>query len=66
VWLIYAVGLFAAAIFVFSLLFTLGAYVLADDIAVGYSISAPAIVLWGCLILAAIVTWIVRWRRKRA
>ena len=64
VWVIYALGLFAAAIFVFSLLFTLGARVLADDLEVTYDVSTPAIVLWGALIVAAVITWIAR-RRKR-
>jgi hypothetical protein len=64
VWLIYALALFAVAVFVFSLLFTLGALVLSDDVPVTYDISAPAIVLWGGLILAAVVTWAYR-RRQR-
>jgi hypothetical protein len=61
---VYAFGLFAAAIFAFSLLFTAGALLLSDDVPVTYDISAPAIVLWGALILAAVVTWLVR-RRQR-
>ena len=60
VWVIYAFGILAAAIFVFSLLFTLGAVLLADDVGVTYDVSTPAIVLWGALILAAVGTWIVR------
>jgi hypothetical protein len=64
VWVIYAFGILAAAIFAFSLLFTLGALVLSDDVGVTYDVSAPAIVLWGALILAAAATWIVR-RRQR-
>jgi hypothetical protein len=64
VWVIYAVGLFAAAIFGFSLLFTLGALILSDDVPVTYDFSTPAIVLWGGLIVAAAVTWFVR-RRQR-
>ena len=64
VWVVYVFGILAAAIFAFSLLFTLGALLLSDDVPVTYDISAPAIVLWGGLILAAVATWIVR-RRER-
>jgi hypothetical protein len=64
VWVVYAFGILAAAIFVFSALFTIGALVLSDDVPVGTDISTPAIVLWGGLIVAAIVTWFVR-RRQR-
>jgi hypothetical protein len=64
VWVVYAFGLLAAAIFAFSLLFTLGALLLSDDVGVTYDVSTPAIVLWGALILAAAVTWFVR-RRQR-
>ena len=64
VWVIYAFGILAAAIFAFSLLFTLGALLLSEDVGVTYDVSTPAIVLWGGLILAAVVTWVVR-RRQR-
>jgi len=64
VWVIYAFGILAAAIFAFSLLFTLGALLLSEDVGVTYDVSTPAIVLWGGLILAAVVTWFVR-RRQR-
>jgi len=64
VWVVYVFGILAAAIFAFSLLFTLGALLLSDDVPVTYDISAPAIVLWGALILAAVATWVVR-RRQR-
>ena len=64
VWVVYTFGILAAAIFAFSLLFTLGALVLSDDVAVTYDVSTPAVVLWGGLILAAVVTWVVR-RRQR-
>jgi hypothetical protein len=63
VWVIYAFGIMAAVIFVFSLLFTLGALLLSDDVPVTYDISAPAIVLWGGLVVAAAATWY--WRRQR-
>jgi hypothetical protein len=65
VWVIYVLGILAATIFAFSLLFTLGALVLSDDVPVSYDISAPAIVLWGGLVVAAVVTWIVRRRQSR-
>ena len=64
VWLVYGLGIFAGAVFVFSGLFTLGARVLSNDVPVETNISAPATVLWGVLIVAAVVTWIVR-RRQR-
>jgi hypothetical protein len=64
VWVVYAFGILAAAIFGFSALFTLGAFILSDDVPVGTQVSTPAIVLWGGLIVAALVTWIVR-RRQR-
>jgi hypothetical protein len=64
VWVVYVLGILAAAIFAFSLLFTLGALLLSDDVPVTYDISTPAIILWGGLILAAVATWIVRrWQR---
>jgi hypothetical protein len=65
VWVIYAFGLFSAAIFAFSLLFTAGALLLSDDVPVTYDVSPLAIVLWGGLIGAAAVTWIVRRRQRR-
>ena len=64
-WVVYVFGILAAAIFVFSLLFTLGALLLSDDVPVVPTTSRrPAIVLWGGLILAAVATWVVR-RRQR-
>jgi len=64
VWVIYAFGILGAAVFAFSLLFTGGAVLLADDVPATYDVSTPATILWGALILAAVVTWIVR-RRQR-
>jgi hypothetical protein len=64
VWVVYGLGLIAAAIFAFSILFTAGALLLSDDVPATYDVSAPAIVLWGGLIVAAVVTWVVR-RRQR-
>jgi hypothetical protein len=65
VWVVYGFGIFAGAIFVFSALFTLGALVLSNDVPVATNVSTPAIVLWGGLIVAAVVTWIVRRRQRR-
>jgi hypothetical protein len=64
VWVVYILGILAATIIAFSLLFTLGALVLSDDVDVGYDFSPAATVVWGGLVLAAVVTWIVR-RRQR-
>jgi hypothetical protein len=64
VWVIYGFGLLALAIFAFSVLFTLGALLLSDDVPVSYDVSIPALVLWGGLVVAAIVTWVYR-RRQR-
>jgi hypothetical protein len=65
VWVIYAFGIMAAAIFAFSLLFTAGALILSDDVPVTYDVSLPAILLWGALITAAAGTWYVRRRQRR-
>ncbi len=65
VWVIYGFGILAAAIFSFSVLFTAGALLLADDVPSTYDVSLPATILWGGLILAAIVTWIVRRKQRR-
>jgi len=64
VWVVYAFGILAAAIFAFALLFTLGAVALSDDVGVTYDVSLPAFILWGALMLVAAVTWFVR-RRQR-
>ena len=61
VWVVYALGILAGAIFAFSILFTFGAVVL-SDVPVEYDISKPAIVFWGALTLVAVVVWI---RRRR-
>jgi hypothetical protein len=65
VWVIYGFGILAAAIFAFSVLFTAGAVLLSDDVPVTYDVSAPATILWSALILAAVITWIVRRRQRR-
>jgi hypothetical protein len=63
VWLVYGLGILAGVIFVFSVLFTLGALLLSDDVPVGYDVSWLAIVLWGAFMVAALATWFVRRRR---
>lgn len=65
VWLVYGLGILAAIIFAFSLLFTLGAAVLSEDVPVTYDVSWLAIVLWGAFVVAALVTWLARRRQRR-
>ena len=65
VWLVYVLGGLGAAVFAFSGLFTLGALVLSNDVPVGADVSTPAVVLWGALIVVAVVTWILRRRSRR-
>lgn len=60
-WIVYGLGIFAAGIFVLSILFTAGAYLLSSDVEVGFEVSTLAIVLWGGLMVLAAVTWL--WRR---
>jgi len=61
VWVVYAFGILAAAIFVFSILFTAGAYLSDEDVT--SHVSTPAIVLWGGLMTLAGGLWI--WRRRQ-
>jgi len=63
VWVVYSLGILAAAIFVFSILFTAGAYFLSDDVDVTFDVSTLAIVLWGGLMALAGGVWI--WRRRQ-
>jgi LPXTG-motif cell wall-anchored protein len=63
VWVVYSLGILAAAIFVFSILYTAGAYLLSDDVDVTFDVSTPAIVLWGALMALAGGLWI--WRRRQ-
>ena len=65
VWLVYGLGILAGVIFVFSVLFTLGALLLSDDVPVGYDVSWLAIVLWGAFMVAALATWFVRRRQRQ-
>lgn len=62
VWVVYALGLLAAAVLAGSALFALGAYLASDeDIAISWDISLPALLAWGGLTVAAAVLWL--WRR---
>ena len=63
VWVVYALGILAASILVLSVLFTVGAYLLSDDVPVTTNVSIPAIVLWGGLTLLAGGLWVYRRRR---
>lgn len=63
VWVVYALGILAVSILVLAALFTLGAYLLSDDVPVTVNVSVPAIVLWGGLTLVAGGLWLYRRRR---
>ena len=65
VWVVYAFGILGAAIFVFSILFTAGAYFLSDDVDVTFDVSMLAIVLWGGLMVLAGGLWFYRRRQGR-
>lgn len=62
VWVIYAFGIFAVAIFALSILFAAGAYFLSDDVPVTFDVSTPGLVLWPGLMAVAGGTWL--WRRR--
>jgi len=62
VWVVYFLGVLATAIFVLSILFTAGAYLLSDE-PVTANVSTLAIVLWGALMALAGGLWI--WRRRQ-
>jgi hypothetical protein len=63
VWVVYALGIFAATILVLSILFTAGAYLLSDDVPVSLNVSVPAIVLWCGLTVLALGLLLYRRRR---
>lgn len=63
VWLVYALGIFAATILVLSVLFTAGAFLLSDDVPVTLNVSVLAIVLWGGLTVIAAGLFFYRRRR---
>ena len=65
VWLIYAFGILAVAVVAFSILFTAGALLLANDVPVSARFSTGAVILWGAVIAVAVVTWLVRRRQRR-
>ena len=62
VWLIYGLGILAVGILMFSVLFTLGAYLLSNDVPVAFDFSIPALVVWCGLAVLAGVVWL---RRRR-
>lgn len=63
VWIVYALGIFAATILVVSGLFTAGAFLLSDDVPVSLNVSIPAILLWGGL--SALALGLLLYRRRR-
>jgi hypothetical protein len=63
VWIVYGLGIFAATILAFSILFTLGAYVLSNDVPVTANVSIPAFVLWGGICVFAGGLFLHRRRR---
>jgi hypothetical protein len=60
VWVVYALGVLAAIIIAFAVLFTAGAHFLGGA---GYRVSPLAFVVWGGLLVIALVTWYTRRRR---
>jgi hypothetical protein len=65
VWVVYALGVIAALVFVLSAAVAGVAYLSSDeDVEFGVDVSTPAVVVWGALVVAAAVTWF--WRRRGA
>jgi uncharacterized membrane protein YidH (DUF202 family) len=62
VWVVYGLGILAAAVFVLSALLTAGTYFRSDDVPVELGVSTLALVVWGGLIALAVGTWF--WRRR--
>lgn len=60
VWVVYALGVLAAIILAFAILFTAGAHFLGGA---DYKASPLAFVVWGGLLVIALVTWYTRRRR---
>jgi hypothetical protein len=60
VWVVYVLGVLAAAVLVASGLFAAGGYFGSDDTVV--NISPVALVVWGGLVALAAATWL--WRRR--
>ena len=63
VWVVYALGVLAALIFMASALFTAGGYFGSDDTTV--DVSPVALVVWGGLVALAVATWLARRMRGR-
>ena len=61
VWVVYAVGILGAGIVLFSVLFSAGAYFLGGA---SIGVSVRAFLLWGALMLVAVVTWLARRKRR--
>ena len=61
VWVVYGLGILAATIFAFSLLFLLFAYAATGSGGFGIHVSDAAFVTWLALAVAAAVTFV--WRR---
>ncbi len=57
---VYALGILGAAVMLLSVLFSAGGYFGSDDTVV--SVSPVALVVWGGLIVLAVVTWL--WRKR--
>ena len=64
VWIVYALGLFAAVILAVSVIFVVLASLLGQD-SYGLRFSALAFLVWGALAVVAAVTWLRRRRRVR-
>jgi membrane protein YdbS with pleckstrin-like domain len=60
VWVVYVLGILAAAVLVASALFAAGGYFGSDDTVV--NVSPVALVVWGALVAVAAATWL--WRRR--
>jgi uncharacterized membrane protein YidH (DUF202 family) len=62
VWVIYALGIVAAAVVILSAFFSAGGYFGSDDTVI--NVSPLAILVWGGLIVISAATWL--WRRRGA
>jgi membrane protein YdbS with pleckstrin-like domain len=60
VWIVYGLGILAAAVLVASALFAAGGYFGSDDTVV--DVSPVAVAVWGGLVALAAATWL--WRRR--
>ena len=64
VWVVYALGILAVTVLAGSVLFTLGAYFLSNDVPVAIHVSVRGLVLWIGLSLLALVVFVRRRRRR--